>query len=50
MWGKTIYVITAPADVTATYRNPNLGFDGHLYAVLSRFRFSDDGLRRSWNT
>lgn len=48
MLGSKIYIITAPEDVAATYRNPNLGFDGHLNAVLTNFGFTKEGLQLAW--
>lgn len=44
-----MYIITAPQDVAVTYRNSDLGFDGHLNAILSSFGFTKEGLQLAWN-
>lgn len=47
---KKLYIITAPLDVAAAYRdNTALKFDGHLIELLHNFGFTQDAMRRAWH-
>ncbi|CAI6091935.1 unnamed protein product [Clonostachys chloroleuca] len=51
MLGKKLYIVTAPEDVAAVYKNTvSLGFDGHLNDLLVSFGFGEEALRKAWHT
>ncbi|KAL8935732.1 MAG: hypothetical protein Q9216_005285 [Gyalolechia sp. 2 TL-2023] len=47
--GQKLYIITAPDDVAAAFRNTtSLNFDGHLNELLINFGFEGEALRLAW--
>ncbi|KAI9718837.1 MAG: hypothetical protein M1828_006526 [Chrysothrix sp. TS-e1954] len=50
VWKQKLYIITAPADVAAAFKNTtSLNFDGHLNELLINFGFQDEALRLAWH-
>ncbi|OTB08911.1 hypothetical protein M426DRAFT_70836 [Hypoxylon sp. CI-4A] len=48
--GRKLYIVTAPLDVAATYRDGvAFGFDGHLNQLLQNFGFGKDAIKRAWH-
>ncbi|KAL2038879.1 hypothetical protein N7G274_008401 [Stereocaulon virgatum] len=49
VWRQKLYIITAPEDVAAAFRNnTSLNFDGHLNELLVNFGFKGEALRLAW--
>lgn len=47
---KKLYIITAPLDVAAAFKNnTSLHFDGHLNELLRNFGFGGEALRLAWH-
>ncbi|KAL9603436.1 MAG: hypothetical protein Q9219_001123 [cf. Caloplaca sp. 3 TL-2023] len=47
--GQKLYIITAPEDVAAAFRNTtSLNFDGHLNELLVNSGFEGEALRLAW--
>lgn len=48
--GTKFYIITAPADVTAAFRDTSaLNFDGHLARLLQNFGVKPEAFQKSWH-
>ena len=49
MGSETLYIVTAPSDVTEVYRKPDdLAWEPHLNQLFLNFGFNPESLKRAW--